>query len=112
MCDRKSLTRELVVKFRNEDGIDIDGGAVKRNFFNLTLREIRQRLFEEPEEYMLPIKDSSRVLLFRVAGMVVVHSLIQGDPTGCQYLPQVLFPIFYPWMKTSSSPSLIKIQSH
>ncbi len=80
MCVRKSLTRELVVKFCNEDGVD--GGAIKREFLNLTFREIRQRLFQWHEEYILSIKDSSKVLLFRTAGMVVVHLLIQGDPTG------------------------------
>ena len=89
MCDKKSMTRELVVKFCNEDGID--GGAIKREFFNLAFKEIRQRLFEGPEESMLPIKDSSKGLLFRIAGMVVVHSLIQGGPTGLLILAPSIY---------------------
>ena len=39
---------------------------------------------------MLPIKDSSKGLLFRIAGMVVVHSLIQGGPAGLQILAPIL----------------------
>eukprot|EP00112_Aurelia_sp_Birch-Aquarium-sp1_P004800 Seg1544.10 transcript_id=Seg1544.10/GoldUCD/mRNA.D3Y31 product="hypothetical protein" protein_id=Seg1544.10/GoldUCD/D3Y31 len=92
MCDEKSLTRELVVKFCNEDGID--GGAIKREFFNLAFKEIRKRLFEGPEESMLPVKDSSKGLLFRIAGMAVVHSLVQGGPTG---LP-ILAPSVYSYL--------------
>ncbi len=94
MRDRKSLTRELVVKFCNDDGVN--GGAIKSEFFSLDFREIRQRIFQGPKEYILPITDSSKVLLFRKAGMVVVRLLFKEAQQGCQYWPRVFIPIIYP----------------
>ncbi len=89
MGDKSCLTKELMVRFEDEPGID--ARALKREFFDLALKEIKLRLLEGPEDSLLPIKDSSKGLFFWIAGAVVVHSVIQGCATGIQFLAPCVY---------------------
>ena len=51
----------------------------------MLLKEIQQRLFEGLEWSMLPMKGSSKGLLFQLAGILVSHSIAQGMQPRCMY---------------------------
>ena len=76
--DNSSLRKRLEVSFTNEDGLD--GGAMKTEFFQLVLGEVSKRLFEGDEMSLLPVKESSKLFLFRMAGMLMVHLISQDGP--------------------------------
>ena len=89
LYDPDELKKELVVRFDGEDGVD--GGAIKREFFTLALNEIKQRLFEGQDANMLPVKDSSKGILFRIAGALCVHSVLQGCAIGLAFLAPCVY---------------------
>ena len=64
--------------FKGEDGLD--GGAVRSEYFHLVLEEVSKRLFEGDPMNLVPIKDSTKLVLFRLAGMLVVHVIVQDGP--------------------------------
>ena len=72
------LGKSLEVSFKGEDGLD--GGAVKVELFGLALEEATKRLFEGDTINLVPIKDSTKLFLFRMFGMMLVHVIIQGGP--------------------------------
>lgn len=57
----------------------------------MLLKEIQQRLFEGSEWSMLPVKDSSKGLLFQLAGIIVSHSIAQGGPSSSALCPAIYF---------------------
>lgn len=57
----------------------------------MLLKEIQQRLFEDSERSMLPMKDSSTGLLFQLAGIIVSHSIDQGGPSFRALCPAIYF---------------------
>ena len=58
--------------FQGEDGVDAE-------FFQLALDQIKKRLFQGKPERVLPIKDSTKSMLFQIAGgTITAHSLVQG----------------------------------
>ena len=83
------LRNNLTIAFKGEDGLD--AGAIKAEFFELLLKEIQQRLFEGSEWSLLPVKDSSKGLLFQLAGIIVSHSIAQGGPSFSALCPAVYF---------------------
>ena len=89
MADEIELCEELVVQFENEEGLD--GGAIKREFFALVLKDIRSRLFEGKDLMILPIRDAKRGLIFRIAGVVIAHSVIQHGPIGFPFLAPCVY---------------------
>ena len=76
--DTSKLWQDLTVCFSGEEGLD--GGAIKIEFFELLLKEINLRLFEGQEIARLPVRDSSKALLLKLAGVAISHSIIQGGP--------------------------------
>ena len=76
--DKAKLRKKLLVTFQGEDGVD--AGALSAEFFQLALDQIKKRLFQGKPERVLPIKDSTKAMLFQIAGMITVHSLVQGGP--------------------------------
>lgn len=83
------LRNNLTIAFKGEDGLD--AGAIKAEFFEMLLKEIQQQLFEGSDWSMLPVKDSSKGLLFQLAGIIVSHSIVQGGPTFSALCPAVYF---------------------
>lgn len=82
LVDTSKLWQDLTVCFSDEDG-----GAIKIEFFELLLKEINLRLFESQE--MAPVRDSSKALLLKLAGVAISHSIIQGDPAFSCLSPAV-----------------------
>ena len=76
--DKHRLKKKLVVTFDGEDGVD--AGALSAEFFQLALDQVKKRLFQGQEERVLPVKDSTKSSLFRIAGMIVAHSVLQSGP--------------------------------
>ena len=89
LCNSDILRNNLTVSFNGEDGLD--AGAIKAEFFEMLLKEIQQRLFEGSEWSMLPVKDSSKGLLFQLAGIIVSHSIVQGGPSFSALCPAIYF---------------------
>lgn len=78
------------VCFEGEDGLD--GGAMKAEFFELLLEQIRKRLFEG-DEYLIPVGDSSKGLLLKLAGVIISHSLIHWGPSFSALSPAIYYHI-------------------
>lgn len=79
------MAKTFEVNFKDEEGLD--GGSVKIEFFNMAWEHVQKRLFEGNVTRLVPIKDVTKMFLFRLCGMMVVHTVVQGGPT--QNLPQL-----------------------
>ena len=86
LSNPKKLQKELTVSFDNEAGLD--GGAMKVEMFSLAQREIKNRLFEGEEPYMVPVKDATKGILFQIAGTIISHGILQRGSVG--------FPVLAP----------------
>lgn len=78
LIDKQKLWQGLAIIFEGEEGLD--GGALKTEFFELSLKEVQLRLFEGPDEAKVPVRDSSKTFLFKLAGVAKGHSIIQKGP--------------------------------
>lgn len=76
--DPSGLAKNLEVTFKDEEGLD--GGAMRNEFFQLLMAEAQKKLFEGDEWRLVPVKDSSKLFLFRILGMIIVHVILQGGP--------------------------------
>lgn len=76
--DASGLAKSIEIMFKGEDGLD--GGAVRSEYFQLVLEEVSKRLFEGDAMNLVPIKDSTKLVLFRLVGMLVVHVILQDGP--------------------------------
>ena len=48
--------------------------------FHLVFDEISKRLFEGDSLNTVPVKDSSKLVLFPLTGMLIVHMILQDGP--------------------------------
>ena len=71
----------------------LDGGALKTEFFELLLKEIQLRLFEGPDESKVPVRDSSKAFLLKLAGVAISHSIIQKGPVFGALSPAVYYHV-------------------
>lgn len=78
------------VCFEGEDGLD--GGAMKAEFFELLLEQVKKRLFEG-DEYLIPVGDSSKGLLMKLAGVIISHSIIHWGPSFAALSPAIYYHI-------------------
>ena len=74
------------ISFKGEEGLD--GGAMMVEF-NLAIEEGIKRLFEGDSLNLVPVKDATKLLLFRIAGTMFVHFVLQGGPVD-------MFPFLAP----------------
>ena len=58
-------------------------------FFNLAIDEGIKRLFEGDSLNLVPVKDATKLLLFRIVGTMFVHVVLQGGPVD-------MFPFLAP----------------
>ena len=72
------LRKTVEVLFKGEEGID--GGAMRNEFFLLAMQEAVQRLFEGDPLNLVPIRDTSKLILFRLMGVMIVHLIVQNGP--------------------------------
>ncbi len=87
LLDRKKLWKDLTINFKGEEGLD--AGAIKTEFFEMLLREINFRLFEGQELSQLPVRDSTKATLLKLAGVAISHSIIQRGPSFSCLSPAV-----------------------
>ena len=84
------MKRKFVIDFDNEEGLD--GGAIKMDYFTLLLKKIKNWLFEGgKEDSLFPIKDTTKPSLFKISGIVIVHSIISGNPEGFPVLAEAIY---------------------
>ena len=78
LSDKTLLLKDLIIVFKGEE--DLGAGAMKVEYFELLLTEIQQRLFEGTESSKLPVHDSTKGFLLKLAGAIISHSILQGGP--------------------------------
>ena len=76
--DPNSLRKSFEVQFKGEEGLD--GGAMKVEFFNMAWEQVTKRLFEGNVDSIVPIKDITKTFLFRLTGIMAVHTVMQNGP--------------------------------
>lgn len=101
LSDPERLLKSVCVTFQDEPGLD--AGAIKAEFFELVFGQIQSRLFEGNEYALLPVRDSSKGLLFKLAGLAIAHSLLQSGPSFHALSPAVYYYL------TSADQDLIAI---
>ena len=89
LIETEKLWQPLAIIFQGEEGLD--GGALKTEFFELLLKEIQLRLFEGPEVSKVPVRDSSKGFLVKLAGVAISHSMIQKGPVFGALSPAVYY---------------------
>ena len=78
-CHRpERLRHELCIEFIGEEGID--AGALRCEFFEQVLKELDQKLFEGNPQRRVPKKDEGLEHTFKIAGIIIAHSILQGGP--------------------------------
>ena len=75
------------ISFKGEEGLD--GGAMMVEFFNLAIEEGIKRLSEGDSLNLVPVKDATKLLLFRIVGTMLIHVVLQGGPVN-------MFPFLAP----------------
>ncbi len=108
MSDARSLAKTLEVSFVDEEGLD--GGALKVEFFNLAWDEVKKRLFTGNGISLLPIKDTTKLFLFRVAGTLLVHTVIQDGPVTM--LPKLAKAILFSMLGKDVSDINLQLSKH
>lgn len=78
LSDKTLLLKDLIIVFKGEEGLD--AGAMKVEYFELLLTEIHQRLFEGSQSSKVPVRDSTKGFLLKLAGVIIGHSILQGGP--------------------------------
>ena len=64
----KKVKRELIVEFIGTGEVGVDAGALKKEFFQATLNEVNERLFEGEPSRRVVKKDWGLEMLYEVAG--------------------------------------------
>lgn len=85
MIDKSRLFKEMKIEFEGEEGVDC--GALRVEFFQLSIQEAKKALLEEIDESFIPKKTSTSLLAFKMLGVLMGHSLIQ-DGIGIHCLPE------------------------
>ena len=73
------LTDKFYVEFKSEDGID--AGAIKIEFFVKFFETIVKELFEQAGVYSLPKRSAGNLVLFKIVGVAIAHSILQRGPS-------------------------------
>ncbi|XP_065058553.1 uncharacterized protein LOC135686279 [Rhopilema esculentum] len=106
--DIGSLKKSLEVSFKNEEGLD--GGTLKIEYFNLAWDEIKKRLFVGNMTSLLPIKDSTKIFLFRLAGILLVHTIVQNGPIAV--FPKLAKPIILSILGKDTAEIMSQLNKH
>ena len=86
--DKKWLRWNLVVKYENR-GRNRCWHCYQGRFFSEFLKEVDQRLFEGSAYHRVPKKDIGLETLFKLAGIMMVHSVVHGGPSFSRMCPLV-----------------------
>lgn len=80
MAHPDKLRKQLMVSFSETGEIGADLGALRKEFFEDTLKEMNTRLFDGEKWARVSKKDYNLEVQFEMAGMLVAHSLLQEGP--------------------------------
>ena len=83
MAKKSNLFQKLAVGFEGEEGIDV--GALTVEYFR-KLFEIFRRV--KSETFLIPKRSGGNLTLFKILGITIGNSLLQGQPP---------FPYLHPW---------------
>lgn len=83
----------LRVAFAGETGID--AGGLKREYFELLLKELQKEMFEGCECSCLPKKDWELTKQFEIAGLMIAHSILQEGPSFSCLCPAIYWCIVF-----------------
>ena len=91
MAKKSNLFQKLVVEFEGEEGIDV--GALTVEYFKKLFEIVRRDLFEtvKYETFLIPKRSGGNLALFKIFGIAIRHSLLQGGRP---------FPYLHPWCYT------------
>lgn len=78
LADHTMLTKKLSVEFEEEDGID--AGAIRIEFFSKFFSFSLKELFEEKNGYWIPKRSAGNLMLFKIIGLSVAHSILHNGP--------------------------------
>ena len=95
MGDKQKLLSKLCVSFNGEDGID--AGALMVEFFTLLFNCAKENLFEpiEGKSWLLvPKRSGGNLQIFKIAGIIIAHSILQGGPFFNFLAPWVVDVLF------------------
>lgn len=87
------LRKDLCIQYEATGECGSDGGALRREFFEDTLKEANSRLLEGDDCRRVVKKDWSMEPMYEIMGMMVAHSILLGGPG----LP-CLSPCMYQYM--------------
>ena len=87
--ETEKLWQPLAIIFQEEEGLG--AGALKTELFELLSKEIQKRLFEGRDESKVPLRDSSKAFLLKLAGVAISHSIIQKGPVFGALSPAVYY---------------------
>ena len=91
LSDKTLLLNDLTIVFKGEEGLD--AGAMKVEYFELLRTEIHQRLFEGSQSSKLPVRDSTKGFLLKLAGIIISHSILQGGPAFPLLSPAIYYQL-------------------
>ena len=91
LSDKTLLLNDLIIVFKGEEGLD--AGAMKVEYFELLLTEIHQRLFEGSQSSKLPVRDSTKGFLLKLARIIISHSILQGGPAFPLLSPAIYYQL-------------------
>ena len=91
LSDKTLLLKDLIIVFKGEEGLD--AGAMKVEYFELLLTEIQQRLFEGSQSSKVPVRDSTKGFLLKLAGVIISHSILQGGPAFPLLSPAIYYQL-------------------
>ena len=87
MAKKSNLFQKLVVEFEGEEGIDV--GALTVEYFTKLFGIVRRELFEtvKSETFLIPKRSGGNLTRFKILGIAIGHSLLQGDLHSLIYIP-------------------------
>ncbi len=83
--------KDLIIVFKGEEALN--AAAMKVEYFQLLLTEIHQRLFEGSQSSKLPVLDSTKGFLLKLAGVIISHSILQGGPAFPMLSPAIYYQL-------------------
>ena len=76
-------------------------------YFELLLTEIHQRLFEGSQsiDHKVPVRNSTKGFLLKLAGVIISHSILQGGPAFPLLSPAIYHQLVTDDILTVLAPS-------
>ena len=70
-----------------EGELGIDAGALRIEFFTKFFQQARKELFEEVNSHVIPKRSGGNLVIFKIIGLVIAHSIFQDGPPFSSLAP-------------------------